>query len=428
MDTNSGHRLFRLSLLNPKSFNTFTWIPDGALVTNAGGNIAYSGSWSDLPREYKILPVVSHENSVALPGFIDLHVHLPQFHARGKFGKDLLSWLHGVIFPVEAAFANPDVARRVAKSFFTSLAMHGTTTAMVLVSVHEEATDIAFEEARRSGLRVVMGKVNMDTDCPEDLRESTRESLAATERLIGKWHRATDKLWYAVTPRYALSCSEELLRGCAELAARSGTYIQTHINETIEEIEAVRERFRSSYTELYKRAGLLGMRSVLAHNVHPEEAELELLKRTDTAVAHCPDANLFLGSGKFDLEKHLQHGIRFGLGTDVGAGTSLSMLRTMRAMTYVQGRSLHPAGPLYAATLGGAVALGLEDNIGSLDAGKHADFVIMDFTTMDADIHDLSAADAAAAVVYRADPRAVRGVHIGGAHIYSRAEPVTGES
>jgi len=417
MDSTSGHpdhRLFRLSLLNPISFRSVSWIPDGALVVNTGGSIAYSGSWSDLPREYQTLPVDEYTNCVALPGFIDLHVHLPQFHARGKFGEELLSWLHHVIFPVEATFANADVARRVARSFFASLAAHGTTTAMVLASVHEEATDIAFEEARRSGLRIIMGKVNMDMDCPEDLRESTTESLAATERLIRKWHETTDRLWYAVTPRYALSCSEELLRGCADIASRHGTHIQTHINENLDEIKRVRERFQTSYTELYHRTGLLGTRTVLAHNVHPEEAELDLLKQTGAAVAHCPDANLFLGSGKFDLERHLERGIRFGLGTDVGAGTSLSMLRMMRAMTYVQGRSLHPAGPLYASTRGSASALGLEERIGSLDAGKQADFVIMDFTTMDTDIRQLSADDAAASIVYRADPHAIREVYING--------------
>jgi len=423
METTSGHpafRVFRFSLLNPTSFTSFTWIPDGALVVNSEGSIAYSGCWADLPREYHAVPVEEYENCVALPGFIDLHVHLPQFHARGKFGKDLLSWLHHVIFPIEATFADPGVARRVARSFFASLAAHGTTTAMVLASVHEEATEIAFEEARRSRLRVILGKINMDMDCPENLRESTTESLAATERLIKNWHGATDKLRYAVTPRYALSCSEDLLRGCADLAGRYGTYIQTHINENLEEIKKVRERFHTSYAELYHRTGLLGKSTVLAHNVHPEEAEIDLLKRTDTAVAHCPDANLFLGSGKFNIEKHLDRGIRFGLGTDVGAGTSLSMLRTMRAMAYVQGRSLHPAGPLYTATRGGAVALGLEKTIGSLNPGACADFVVLDFATMEGDLRGLSADDAAAAIVYKADPHAVLKVYAGGEHVYSR--------
>lgn len=415
---------FRLyaPLLNTVSPEKTAWYPDGVIVIGHDGLIHFIGASRDLPSQFESM--ASFETSdVVMPGFIDLHVHLPQYDCRGKFGVSLLEWLEEFTYPEEARFDDAAVARDVSRRFFTALMRAGTTTAAVYASVHRQATDIAFEEAVRSQLRIIMGKVQMDRNVPAAMTERTEDSLRDARSLIERWHRSTDRVWYAVTPRFAPSCSMDLMRGTAQLAAEYGTYIQTHINESVEEIEEVRHLFaaHATYTDVYKAAGLLTARTILAHNIHPTDTELDVCEQQGCAVAHCPDSNLFLGSGRFPLERYASRSIRFGLGSDVGAGTALSMFVVMRAMSHAQQKSLHPFIPLYHATLGAAQALGMEKEIGSLSIGKRADLI-----AIHTDRHfpkgklfeHVAARDIASSIVYRSQPSDVKSVWVQGERLY----------
>jgi guanine deaminase len=408
-------------ILNPVTPAHADWYPDGALAVDERGGILYCGEAASLPAAFAPLHREASSHLV-VPGFIDTHIHLPQYDARGKFGVSLMDWLNSFIFKEEARFADAAVARDMSRRFFAGLLDAGTTTAMVFSSVHEGSTSIAFEEAEASRMRVIMGKAQMNRNVPDLLCERTNDSVDATRRLIERWHRSTDRLWYAVTPRFAPSCTMDLMKADAAIAEEFGAYVQTHINESVDEIAMVRELFPQcrDYTDVYEKAGLLGPRTVLAHNIHASDEELDRCATLDCAVAHCPDSNLFLGSGRFPLERYATRTIRFGLGSDVGAGTTPSMLEIMRSMTHVQGRSLHPFIPLYYATLGGAKALSLDASIGSLAAGKQADFLLIDVNNHFSGgkpLAFLEALEIASTVVYRKHEQDVRGVWIGGERI-----------
>lgn len=411
---------FRLhgALLSPRDRGQADWHPQGALVVDEHGRIAWRGDAADMPGQYLPLPVIDTSH-VMLPGLIDAHVHLPQLDCRGKFGASLLEWLDRFIYPEEQRFAAETIAREGARRFFSALITAGSTTAMVFSTVHEAATHIAFEEAERAGLRIILGKVLMDREAPEALCEHAAEGLAATTRLIERWHRKTDRLWYAVTPRFAVSCSPPLLAGAGELARRHDTYVQTHCNESTGEIARVHALFPHAphYAAVYDEAGLLGTRTLLAHNIHAREEELALLAARGCAVAHCPDSNLFLGSGRFPIEAHERHGLRVALGSDVGAGTTLSMFHIMHAMSHVQGRGLHPLYALFHATQGAADALGLGDRIGSLDVGKEADMIEVCLDQRfckGKNLAQLSAQEIASVLVYRSTELRVMRMWVGG--------------
>lgn len=411
---------FRLHapILSPLSPSDAAWFPEGAIAVDEHGRIAYLGPARDLPSAFAQFPEV-RAGGLVIPGLVDCHVHLPQYDCRGKFGTTLLEWLDRFIYPAEARFAEEEIARDTSRRFFAALTRAGTTTAMVYATVHGRATDIAFEEAERSRLRIILGKVLMDRNAPPALLEETSTAIADTERLIEKWHRRTDRLWYAVTPRFAPVCSRSLLRAAGSLAEKHGTYVQTHINESPGEVEQVRVLFPEceTYLDVYFSAGLLSDRTMLAHNIHVTDGELAACETARCSVAHCPDSNLFLGSGRFPIERFSSTSIRLGLGSDVGAGTTLFMLGICRAMAYAQGRSLHPFHLLYMATLGGANALSLDDRIGSLDAGKQADMVEVHLDPhfcSGKPLRDVSKLELASALVYRAHENDVRRVWVGG--------------
>ncbi|MDT8325250.1 MAG: amidohydrolase family protein, partial [Bacteroidota bacterium] len=266
-------------LLTPLAADRVAWHPRGAVAVDESGDILFRGDEDDLPEALRALPAARSED-VLLPGLVDAHVHLPQFDCRGKFGTTLLEWLDRFIYPEEMRFADDAVARDVARRFYAALARAGTTTAMVYGTVHPRATHIAFEEAERAGLRIILGNVLMDRYAPDALLMTAEVSLRASEELIERWHRSTPLLAYAVTPRFAPTCSPELLRGAAALAARHDTYVQTHLNESAAEIARVRELFpdAADYTDVYRAAGLLTGRTVLGHNVHTDDAQLAVLR------------------------------------------------------------------------------------------------------------------------------------------------------
>lgn len=414
---------FRLHapLLTPRTKETLAWHPRGAVAVDEHGRILYGGAEDALPEALLALPSEQLDD-ILIPGLIDAHVHLPQYDCRGKFGASLLEWLDRFIYPEEQRFADEAVARDIARRFFAGLLRAGTTTAMVYATVHPRATHIAFEEAERSGLRIIMGNVLMDREAPPALCVDAETSIRASEGLIEAWHGKDDRLFYAITPRFAPTCTPGLLRDAGVLAEKHGTWIQTHLNETAGEIARVRELFPDArdYTDVYDQAGLLTGHSVLGHNLHTDDVQLDVLRKRGCAVAHCPDSNLFLGSGRFPLEQHGQHELRIALGSDVGAGTTLSLFQIMRSMSYVQDRSLHPRIPFYHATLGGAAALGFADRIGSLEAGKQADMVAVHVDRhfpRGKSLDELSSTEIASALVYRTQEAAVRRLWLGGREI-----------
>ncbi len=319
--------------------------------------------------------------SLIIPGLIDLHIHCPQMDVIASYGSQLLEWLERYAYPAELAFADPAHARAQSERFLDRLAAHGTTSALVLGSVHAAATDALFEAAARRNVRLAAGKVLMNRHGPVALRDRT-DGIDETVALIERWH-GRGRLAYAVTPRFALACSPDQLRRAGELLVHyPGVYLHTHLAEHPEELAATRRTFpeASDYVGVYERFGMVGPRSVFAHGIHLTDSELQRLGAAGSTVAFCPSSNLFLGSGLLDLSRLDRFGVGLGVATDVGAGTSFSMLATLGdgyRVAQLTGRSWHPLEALYTATLGNARALGWEDSVGRLVPGHEADVVVL---------------------------------------------------
>ena len=317
------------------------------------------------------------------PGFVDTHIHFPQVDVIAAHGKQLLDWLEQHTFPAEAAFADPRHAADAAAFFLDELLRNGTTTALVFGSVHKVSVDALFAEAFERNMRLIAGKALMDRNAPDGLTDTVESSRADMEALIAEWH-GKGRLGYAVTPRFAISCSDAQLAMAGDLLAQHpDVWMQTHLSENVHEIKETAHLFPKArdYLDVYDRFGLLRRRSVFAHCVHLKGEAFQRLAGKDGAVAFCPTSNLFLGSGLFPLEEACSHGVKVGVGTDVGAGTSFSILHTLGEAYKVgqlRGDALDPFHALYLATLGGARALDLDDRIGNLAPGKEADFVVLD--------------------------------------------------
>lgn len=352
---------------------------DGHVAIGDDGRIASIGDWSGAPAG----EVVDLTGKLITPGFVDTHLHAPQLEMIGSYGGHLLEWLNRYTFPTERKFADPEHARRVARSFYDELIRNGTLTALVFSTIHYEATEIFFEEAERRGFRGIIGKTMMDRHAPEYLLDpSPQQSYDESRALLGKWH-GRGLLRYAITPRFAPTSTPELLEAAGRLKAEfPDAWVHTHISENRNEVQWVHELFpEAEYADVYDHYGLLGDRTVLAHGVWLTPEELDLLARRGTRIAHCPNSNLFLGSGLFPLHRVLSSGVIVGLGSDIGAGTTPSFFNAMAdayKVQQVQGVSLSPFHLWYLATLGGARALSLESETGSLEPGKSADFLVLD--------------------------------------------------
>jgi guanine deaminase len=357
--------------------------PDGALAF-AGGRVLAAGDHAGVARRYPGAEVLDAREAILLPGLVDTHVHFPQLGILGAMGLELLDWLEQRALPEEARLADAAYARALARDFVDTLAANGTTTALVFGSHFPAAQDALFEEAERRGLRIASGLVVSDRHLRPELHRGVEEAYDAARELAGRWH-GRGRLRYAVTPRFSLSCSEPMLESCGALASELGdALVTTHVNESAEEVRRVGEVFPSArdYLETYERAGLVEPRTVLAHDVHVTDGELARLAAARAAIANCPSSNAFLGSGTFPMRRHLDAGVRFALGTDVGAGTSPSVLGECLASHQAQmvapaSIRLRPAHLLWLATAAGARALGLEDEVGDLMPGKQADFVLL---------------------------------------------------
>ncbi|HXI13153.1 MAG TPA: guanine deaminase [Thermoanaerobaculia bacterium] len=382
-------KLFRGHLFSPTA-NPFERptenhieVADGYVLVDDSGLIAATGHFDERPSNPDLEVVDRGRDILIVPGFVDTHLHAPQLEMIGSYGGHLLEWLNRYTFPTEARFADVNHAREIASALFDELLRHGTLTALIFSTVHEGATSAFFEEAERRGVRAIIGKTMMDRNAPDNLLEDPEESYEASRRLLTTWH-GRGLLRYAITPRFAPTSTPRLLELAGKLKREfPDAYVHTHISENVAEVAWVRELFpeADSYAEVYREAGLLGERSILAHGVHLEDRELTLLAATRTKISHCPNSNLFLGSGLFPLRRILDHGVEISLGSDIGAGTTPSMFTAMAdayKVQQVQGVSLTPFQLWYLATLGGAEALCMGDETGSLEAGKDADFNLLD--------------------------------------------------
>jgi guanine deaminase len=412
------HKVYLGRVLNPRGPEDFEEFHCGYLAVDAAGRISGYGPWDDeARRRFGEAELVDYGDKLILPGFIDVHLHLPQLDARGRDGAELLQWLERYIYPAESAFADPDVARATAQRLFQELARNGTTCAMIYSSVHFRSTELAFEEAAEFGIRAIIGKVLMDRNAAPELEEDPERAVEESLKLYEKWEGYDrGRLHYAFTPRFAPACSEGLLEQIGQIAQERRAYIQTHLAETEAELRWVGELFPQykNYTEVYHKLGILGPRTVVGHAIHLGEDEYRLLAETETKVAHCPSANLFLHSGRMRLEKMDEYGIQVGLGSDIGAGPSLSMFDLMRDMYYLN--RVSPARSFYQATLGGAHVLSLEEEIGSFAPGKEADFVIVDPSLLidpGADMWTILSQ-----LVFRGDDRQIVATYVRGQRLY----------
>ena len=423
-------------LIDAPEFGALRGRPRGAIVV-ANGRIAEVGDYDDLRRLQRSKPIrwIDRSHAAIFPGLIDCHTHLPQYSAVARGESELLPWLRQHIFPVEREFTGPK-AREEAPQFFHELARHGTTTAMVYAAIYEDSCEVGFEAARESGLRIILGKMMMDIGSYGQFqpKKVLSVSLVESERLCRKWHGADNgRLEYAFSPRFAVTCSEKLMRSAAEMAARFGAYLQTHLAENREEIEKVHHLYMGArdYTHVYEKYGLLTPKTMLGHCIHLTGREIAAIATAQANVAHCPTSNLFLGSGLMKLDQIMKAGIAVGLGSDVAAGPELNMWQVMRAAIDVQKargayepnlRQLRPSEAFHLATQGGARAFGKANVIGTLDPGKEADLIVVDLSALTPyrkmPLKDLSTEDVVALCIYRGGPHANVETYVRGRCVY----------
>lgn len=358
------------------------YLEDG-LLTLRDGKVVSLESWQIAEGRVDPTRVTDLRGKLIVPGFIDTHIHYPQTEMIGAFGEQLLEWLNQYTFPVESQYHCPDHAAKMSAFFLHQLLSNGTTTALVFGTVHKQSVDSLFSAAQQLDMRLIAGKVMMDRNAPEYLTETPEESYQHTRELIERWHQR-GRLSYALTPRFAPTSSPELLDKVRQLREEfPDVWMHTHLSENQHEIAWVKALFpeRAGYLDVYHHHQLTGKRSVFAHCLHLEDQEWQCLHDTDSSIAFCPTSNLFLGSGLFNIKRCWQQGVRMGIGTDVGAGTTFNLLQTLGEAYKVgqlQQYKLSACEAFYHATLGGAHALDLDDVIGNFNPGKEADFVVLD--------------------------------------------------
>jgi guanine deaminase len=402
--------------------NALECFEDGGLAIR-DGRIAAAGDYAQIRKAHSDLPERDLRGGFLLPGFIDTHIHFPQVRIIGGLGYTLLDWLEKLTLPEEAKLADEAYAVRIAEEFVAQLAAHGTTTALVFGSHFEAATAALFDQADRTGLRVFSGLVLADRMLRPELHQTPQQAWDASKRLAARF-----KDRYVVTPRFALSASEPMLEVCqALLKEDTSLRFTTHVNENPREIEEVRRMFPSAcdYVGVYENFGLLGRRSVLAHNVHARPEELRRLSQADASIAHCPSSNAALGSGIFPMRRHLEAHVRFALGTDVGGGTGFSLLKEALNSYLFQRVAQEPitltaAQLLYLATRAGAEALAIEDETGDFTPGKSADLVYLLPRTDSTLANALKTErDPLSALITTAEPETIRLVLVNGQAVFS---------
>ncbi|MBA6379180.1 MULTISPECIES: guanine deaminase [unclassified Colwellia] len=364
--------------------SSYQYFEDGILLIE-NGKVKQLGTAKAMLADLEHSLEIQHiENGLIVPGFIDTHIHYPQTEMIGSYGEQLLQWLEDYTFPTEKKFADKAYASKISEFFLNQLLANGTTTALVFGTVHAESVNAFFEVALAKNLRMIAGKVMMDRNAPDYLLDTAQSSYQQSEQLIKDWH-GKGRLQYAITPRFAPTSSDEQLSLAGQLLKEHpGVYMQTHLSENLKEIEWVKSLNPDceNYLDVYKKHQLLGSRSVFAHGIHLCDAEYSDLSQSNSALSFCPSSNLFLGSGLFKLDVAQQHNIKVGLGTDIGAGTSFSLLETLKDAYKTQqlrGKKLDSLQSFYLATLGGARALDLEGTVGNFQVGCEADFIVLDY-------------------------------------------------
>lgn len=365
-------RKIKTNLLNPVSAEK-TELKKNIFLTLENGKII--SIEDDFKGEFE-----DKTNLICCPGFIDTHVHLSQFYILGSHSPNLLHWLNTYTFKEEQRSKNEDYARKVAEDFFNDLVSKGTTTSVIYTAPFKQACDIAFQVAEEKKVRAIIGMTLMDMESPEYLQQKSILAFDDSVDLYYKWNKKTNLLEYIFTPRFALTCSDQLMQMVGEFARNENAYIQTHLSENKAEIKRALELFSNykSYTEIYERTGILSPKTILGHVIHADENELEILKETDSKIAHCPDSNFFLKSGMFPWQKIREAEIDFALASDVGGGSSLNMLNVMKMAAFRQNDLVvSPQELFYRGTLGAAKIIGKDKIIGSIQSGKDADLVFL---------------------------------------------------
>lgn len=402
--------------------------PSGAIVIESQ-RIAWAGPRASLPQKYKSAPTKDFGNAIISAGFIDPHLHFPQNRMLAAPGEDLLDWLKRFTFPEEARYTDAKYAAAKAEIFFERLAQHGTTSAMAFCSVHKDCADALFAAAEIRNVALLTGKTMMDRNAIPAVHDTVETSARDTEELYHRWH-GKGRLRYAITPRFAITSTDAQLRVAGELLnSLPGAMMQTHISESPGEIAFVAKLFPNAkdYTDVYDSFGLLGERSCFAHGIHLNSRERARLAETSSSVLHCPTSNSFIGSGIMSMPETRHHNLRFGLATDVGGGTSYSMLVTMGEAYKLQ--MLNGYKPtahelFHMATRGNADIIHLGDEVGSLDVGKWADIIILDpeATPVLKSRNELSQdlEDQLFALAILGDDRAIRATYIAGNKVHDR--------
>lgn len=373
---------FRRTPEGPGDTASYAYIEDGAVVIKDGKIVRMGDFDAKAAADHE---VIDHRPHLIMPGLIDPHIHFVQMQVVGSYAANLLEWLNTYTFVEEQKFADPDHAARIASAFFDELIRQGTTTAAAYCSVHKTSADAFFAEAVRRNMLMVAGKTMMDRNCPDALQDTAQSGYDDSEALIKAWH-GKGRAHYAITPRFAITSSPEQLEAAGALArAYPDCHIQTHLSENDAEIALTRQLYpdQPDYTSVYAHYGLMRENSLFGHAIHLNTHEIGLMAEHGSTAVSCPTSNLFLGSGLYDLDRMKAAGVSTAVATDIGGGTSYSMLQTMDAFYKVQQMQQNRLDPLtafYMMTLGNAAAMRLEDHIGSIRPGMDADLVVLDAT------------------------------------------------
>ncbi|WP_424932403.1 guanine deaminase [Amaricoccus macauensis] len=373
---------FHREPLESSDTEAHTYLEDGGILVRDGLIVA-SGPFAEVVREAPEVEVVDHRPGLMMAGFIDMHIHFPQVQVVASWGAQLLDWLNNYTFPAEGEYANAQHSRAMARQFCSLLTDHGTTTAVAFCSVHKASAEALFSEAADRNMRMIAGKTMMDRNAPEAVLDTPQSSYDDSKALIADWH-GKGRASYAITPRFAITSTPEQMEMARSLAAEHpDCYIQTHLSENHAEIAFTAELYPEArdYLDVYETYGLLGPRSLLGHAIHLKEREIGAMAETGTHPVFCPTSNLFLGSGLFDDAGLRARGITSGIATDIGGGTSYSMLQTLNEgykILQLQDQKLHALRAFHWITRGNAEVLGMTDWIGTLDAGTEADIVVLD--------------------------------------------------
>lgn len=360
----------------------YLYIEDGLLIVEAG-KIIEVGAYDDLKNKCTNIEVIHYKDKIITPGFIDTHQHAAQSAIVAAYGSKLLEWLENYVFPAESAYADDASAKKDLTFFLDQLVKNGTTTAVSYGPLFYSATNIFFEELKKRNMRFITGNIIIDKNAPDSLKLSTQENYDICEKLIAKWHNK-DRLSFCISPRFALACSEQMLELCGALKkAHPDCYIQTHLDENVNEVAEVKKLYpwSKNYLDVYDRYGLVTDRTVFGHCIHTTDAELALFKESNAIMSWCPLSNNFLGSGIFDYERAAKYTDKITMGTDWGGGNCLSMFAVLDdayKVSMLKSIKLPSMHRWFMATLGAAKALQLSDKIGSFSPGKEADFIVID--------------------------------------------------